>query len=148
MTRINCIPPKNLIDQHLIAEYREMLRMPDYLRKSKNSGKPISIPLFYKMSDGHVKFFYNKGLYLQRRHKELRDEMRRRGISANLTLGLAMFQHYGMMGDWEPDGDAMRVNAERICLRIDEMEGEPRYCGNRITKDEAKEIVKEALWTT
>lgn len=68
-----------------------------------------------------------------------------RGITANLTLSLSQFYHYGMMGDWEPDGDAMSVNVERLCQRIDEMDGEPRYCGQQISREEAKDMAKEAL---
>jgi hypothetical protein len=119
-----------------------MLRLPSYLQKSKNKGGPIEIPLFYKMSAGHVKFFYNKGLYLQRRHRDLRAEMERRGMKANLRLGMAMFNHYGMMGDWEPAEDAMRVNIERLCERINEMGSAPRYFGDPITREAAKALAK------
>lgn len=145
MTRINCIPVEKLIDQHVVAEYREMLRVPAYLRKSKNSGKPIKIPLFYKMSQGHVTFFYDKGLYLQNRHRKLRAEMARRGIQSNFELNLSIFHHYGLMGDWRPDSDAMGVNIERLLERIDGMGEEPRYFGQAVGREWAKELVRSAL---
>ena len=34
MTRINIIPPRELYDQHLIAEYREMLMVPASLKRT------------------------------------------------------------------------------------------------------------------
>ena len=114
-----------------------MLRMPEYLRKSYKTGKPLEIPLFYKMSAGHVKFFYDKGQYLKSRHEELKQEMRRRGMKPELTLHTGMFQHYGLMGDWQPTADSLYVNAERLCARIMDMADSPRYYKRDITKEQA-----------
>ncbi len=144
MTRINCIPVEFLIDQHLFAEYREMLRIPAALRKSMKTGRPAASPLFYKMSEGHIKFFYDKGEFLRKRHIELKNELKRRGLNhSDLSLSLSDFRHYGFMGDWEPDYEAMLVNTERLLERIDGMKNEPRYCGNKISRDEAKEMAKK-----
>jgi deoxyribonuclease (pyrimidine dimer) len=144
MTRINCIPVEFLIDQHLLAEYREMLRIPAALRKSMKAGRPVATPLFYKMSEGHIKFFYDKGEFLRKRHIELKSELKRRGLNhSDLSLSLSDFRHYGFMGDWDPDYEAMLVNTERLLERIDGMKNEPRYCGNKISRDEAKEMAKK-----
>ena len=55
MTRINIIPPAELCDQHLLAEHRELTRIPNLVVKGKFSleGQPSD----YKLGTGHVKFF-------------------------------------------------------------------------------------------
>ena len=143
MTRINCIPVSKLIDQHLRAEYREMLRLPNALKKSKSTGKPLAVPMFYKMSAGHMKFFYDKGEYLRKRHDELKKEMNRRGMKTEFSLNLGAFHHYGMMGDWTPGADAMLVNCERLIERINEMDENPRYNRQPISKEQAISMIKE-----
>ncbi len=37
MTRINLVPPSELCDQHLLAEYRELTRIPNLVAKGKFS---------------------------------------------------------------------------------------------------------------
>ena len=58
MTRINIIPPAELCDQHLLAEHRELTRIPNLVAKGKFSleGQPSD----YKLGTGHVKFFFDK----------------------------------------------------------------------------------------
>ena len=54
MTRINCgIPPAELTNKHLIAEHREIKRIPNCVIKGKYSltGQPDS----FKLGAGHVK---------------------------------------------------------------------------------------------
>ena len=67
MTRINVgIPPAELVNQHLIAEHREIKRIPNCIAKGKYSME--GIPDKFKLGTGHVKFFYNKLLYLKNKH--------------------------------------------------------------------------------
>ena len=78
MTRINIIPPKKLYDQHLIAEYREITMIPAALNRTLNSKSGLilsKIPEKYTLNRGHVYFFYNKGLYLNKRYEKLIEEM-------------------------------------------------------------------------
>ena len=73
MTRINCgMPVKQLSRQHLIAEHRELIRIPNTIK----SGKAIIKDILEKftLGKGHVKFFYNKLLYLHKRYEELYQE--------------------------------------------------------------------------
>ena len=35
MTRINLVPPEELCDQHLLAEHRELTRIPNAVAKGK-----------------------------------------------------------------------------------------------------------------
>lgn len=114
MTCVNCIPVEELCNSHLLAEYREMLRF----RHAK--AKVTDIPSSYRMGKGHVKFFYDKGKYLLRRHKEIKDELEKRGISNNLSLDLSSWLGW-QMKDWEPSKEDMSINYARINERIEGM---------------------------
>ena len=80
MTRINCIPVEELTDKHLIAEYRELPRVFKLARDPKPGEH---IPTYYSLGRGHVKFFYNKLFYLEKRFLALVLEMRARGFKPN-----------------------------------------------------------------
>lgn len=43
MTRINLLPPAQLADQHLIAEYRELPRIFTLVKSKLQSQKPLQI---------------------------------------------------------------------------------------------------------
>ncbi len=58
MTRINLVPPEELCDQHLLAEHRELTRIPNAVAKGKYHLK--GQPAEYKLGEGHVRFFFNK----------------------------------------------------------------------------------------
>ena len=64
MTRINCgIPPAELTREHLIAEHREIKRVPNKIRKRLEEGKEINFkgqPEKFKLGTGHEKFFVKK----------------------------------------------------------------------------------------
>ncbi len=112
MTRINCIPVQKLSRQHLVAEYREMLRLRNlYPRKVANPTPS------YRMGRGHVLFFLDKGAWLQRRHEQLRDEMARRGYTSNYKLDLSHWPDDAML-DWFPDIDARLANVARLINRM------------------------------
>ena len=66
MTRINTVPVECLSDKHLLAEYRELPRIFTAVAKIYDSGNqlPTDIPPNYKLGAGHVKFFYDKLLWL------------------------------------------------------------------------------------
>ena len=79
MTRINLIPPKELCDQHLLAEHRELTRIPNAVAKGKFHLK--GQPEEYKLGEGHVRFFFNKMAFLKRRYDELHKECKARGFN-------------------------------------------------------------------
>lgn len=54
MTRINLVPPEELCDQHLLAEHRELTRIPNAVAKGKYHLK--GQPAEYKLGEGHVRF--------------------------------------------------------------------------------------------
>ena len=63
MTRINLISPKELCDQHLLAEHRELTRIPNAVAKGKFHLK--GQPEEYKLGEDHVRFFFNKMAFLK-----------------------------------------------------------------------------------
>lgn len=87
MTRINLVPPQELMDQHLFAEFREIKMVPKSLARSIAArgvqGVLERIPSAFTLNTGHVSFFYDKGAYLVERYALLRLELERRGINFN-----------------------------------------------------------------
>jgi hypothetical protein len=78
MTRINAfIPVEELSREHLLAEHREIKRIPNMI----NSGKARieDIPDTFRLGTGHVKFFYNKIRFLFKRYCEIYDMCMKRG---------------------------------------------------------------------
>lgn len=116
MTRINCIPVKELTGKHLVAEYREIC----WARSWKIRKRPL--PESYRMGKGHCLFFHNKGQWLEKRHRQLIAEMKERGYQVNLSpLDLAHWPFWAMK-DWQPDKTAMAINRERIQERLNAAE--------------------------
>ncbi len=72
MTRINCaIQPAELSTKHLIAELREIKRIPNHIFANKDNLNLKGIPDKFTLGTGHVKFFYNKLAYLYKRYQAL-----------------------------------------------------------------------------
>ena len=70
MTRINVgVKPRELSNKHLLSEHREIKRIPNKIRSGKYvlKGKPEE----FKLGEGHVKFFYDKLLYLKKRYLKI-----------------------------------------------------------------------------
>lgn len=88
MVRINLINPRYLADQHLIAEYNEILMLVSHTRKHPPKSK-TKIPQNYVLGRGHINFFKNKLGYLKKRHEELKTEMKKRGFRVNKTVDLS-----------------------------------------------------------
>lgn len=105
MTRINCIRVEDLLDQHLLIEYREITRVSKLARQLDNYGS-------YKLGPGHVKFFYNKGLYLSKRCNDLYSECIKRGFSP--TKKVYRLHPEGLNLDWEPTIVDMYKNVSRL----------------------------------
>ena len=124
MTRINIVPTRELADQHLVAEYRELFMVGSALArtlKSPNRDKSLSsIPEKFTLNTGHVKFFYNKGRYLHKRYDELVEEMKRRGMNPDPERVFKRDQWPDeLYQDWEPDDQELAIVRQRIQERID-----------------------------
>lgn len=81
MTRINLIDPKFLCDQHLLAEHRELTRIPNSILSGKYSLEGKHIPTQYVLGTGHVTFFLNKIDFLFERYLQLHQECLNRNFA-------------------------------------------------------------------
>lgn len=73
MTRVNVgILPRELSNQLLIAELREIKRIPNCIKIGRFNLK--NVPEKFTLGTGHVSFFYNKIGYLKNRYKSLYEE--------------------------------------------------------------------------
>lgn len=116
MTRINVgILPQELSSKHLLAEHREIKRVPNQISKRKYSLK--GQPKEFKLGTGHVKFFYDKQLYLLNRYLQIYDECIKRNFNvqnySNAWDGIP--KH--LMGDYTPTKKDVELIKERILLR-------------------------------
>lgn len=113
MTRINVgIPPKNLPRELLIAEHREITRIPNAVKSGK--AKIENIPKKFKLGTGHVKFFYTRLGYLKKRYEELYNECMNREY--NVTDKSDAFSDLPecYMGDYTPTDEDKQLIIERI----------------------------------
>lgn len=123
MTRINLIKAKMLMDQHLIAEIKEINQLAGSFRvslKSKNGIDVTKLPKNFKLNTGHVKFFYNKGKYLENRFNDLVAEAKERKYIINAKFNNEWFKNsrLDLYQDWEPNENDISIVTERINFRI------------------------------
>lgn len=124
MTRINVVPVESLHRAHLIAEYRELPRVFALAHKASQSPKPWTDkqPKAYTLGTGHVLFFYDKLGYLAERHKELTQEMLKRGYQPSFTG--CLWQEWcnkipvWYWKDYKPTQEAIAINTARIVERM------------------------------
>lgn len=145
MTRINTIDPSLLLNEHLIAELRELPRIPNAVLSGKAKINLSKIPAVYTLGTGHVTFFYNKLGYLRDRHVALRAEyLTRNGKEYmdgayedfNLSpLSNSLF-HRHLCADWQPTPESVKINVERIRERFELRKRAYRF-GTEIINDEA-----------
>jgi deoxyribonuclease (pyrimidine dimer) len=144
MTRINsAIDPKNLTDQHLIAELRELPRIFTAVNKRIEKGKSFNdIPEQFTLGTGHTLFFYNKLNFLHQRHCLLRYEYQMRfgkdwKFRPDVNVIQCPFNNFHL-----PTQEEKQLLIDRISTRITESNQIPRYYGEKITKEKAIEILK------
>ena len=119
MTRINAsIQPFELSNSMLFAEYREAKRIPNTIK----SGKAVlkDIPKQFKLEKNHVKFFYDKILYLKRRSDALYIECLKRGINAPDYSDCYKDIPSHLFNDWRETKESRELLKERINKRLTE----------------------------
>lgn len=80
MTRINVgISPEELPNQLLLAEHRELKRIPNCIKSGRFNLS--NIPEKFTLGTGHVSFFYNKLKYLQTRYSKIYSECLKRNLN-------------------------------------------------------------------
>ena len=145
MTRINCaIPVEYLTDEHLLAEHREIARLPWNVSEAIRSGSiKTKVPSKFTLNSGHVLFFVNKNKFTLNRYKEIREECKRRGFNvADCESNWNTNECIQYMGDYTPTQEDKDILIERIELRIKESPKKYwHYNSKRITKEEAIELL-------
>ena len=113
MTRINVrISPTELTDKHLLAEHREIKRIPNCVAKGKYNMN--GIPERFKLGTGHVKFFYNKLLHLRKRYIRLYEECIKRGFNVQNYIEAWNNVPEELMNDYKVKANDKRIIRERI----------------------------------
>lgn len=141
MTRINTVNPSDLTNEWLLAEFRELPRIVNELEKHPTRFKLADIPSNYTLNTGHMKFFRNKLLFLAKRHREIRKELKRRGIACNKRIKVELFYlsdtiKKQALNDWTPHSDDHSVLIERLQARFD-----LRKKSYTMTKDNYKQVI-------
>ena len=138
MTRINVgIAPTNLPDELLLAELREIKRLPYFKRTLKDQTSPSE----FTLGKGHIKFFMTRLRYARERYRRLREEAERRGF--RVTDFSQNFEGLGENEEeWRPGIKDKEKIIERICQRVRESKKKCwHYYGRRITKEEVVEML-------
>ena len=116
MTRINVrILPQELPDKLLLAELREICRIPRTIQSGR--AKLDNIPKRFSLNKGHVKWFYDKNGYTLRRYKELRLEALKRGFNVQDFSDAWNDLPQHLMGDFSPTPEDRQLLIERITER-------------------------------
>ena len=139
MTRINVgIAPTNLPDELLLAELREIKRLPYFKRTLKDQTPPPE----FTLGKGHIKFFMTRLRYARERYQRLKEEAERRGFRVT-----DFSQNFDGLGEdeedkWRPGIKDKEKIIERISQRVRESKKKCwHYYGRRITKEEVVEML-------
>lgn len=145
MTRINsAINVRRLTDEHLLAEHREIKRLPYCLGKAIASGSVKSIPEKFTLGTGHVLFFLNKMEFVWQRYCEIYTECNQRGFSVdwyhNNFVGLPREYSNG----YTPTNEERKLLIKRISERIIQSKKKAwHYFGKEITKEQAVKLLTD-----
>jgi deoxyribonuclease (pyrimidine dimer) len=120
MVRINLIQPQFLTDQHLMAEFNEILMLCGYVKKHPEE---INIPQKFTLGKGHIKFFKNKLLYLQQRHKLLKEELLKRNYNVTKDMDINIYDNK-LKNDFTPTEKDKNIIKDRI---IEKLKMKPNY---------------------
>ncbi len=117
MTRINLIPVVELMDQHLIAEHRELKRIPSLIQKGKVNF--LNIPTVFTLWTGHVKFFYNKLWFLRNRYIELYEECIKRWFKVENYIWNFSWIPENLFWEFIPNEIDLEISKQRIKEKLD-----------------------------
>lgn len=144
MTRINsAISVSRLTDEHLLAEHREIKRLPSYYLKAKTSGALQRIPKEFCLGTGHVTFFLDKFAFSMTRYMEIRNECERRGFNVPDYSPLwKVVERNSCWRNYKPTKEERKLLVGRISERIQSSSKDFfHYYGERITKERAIELL-------
>ncbi len=132
MVRINLISPESLADQHLNAEYNEILMLVGHLKK--HGVDFDKIPKYYCLGKGHINFFKNKLGYLRDRYEHIKKEMRKRGFNPEKTLEIRGFGRE-LRRDFKPRKVDFELIKKRLAEKIRLKPNYYRYYGEYKGRD-------------
>lgn len=115
MTRINVgIHPAELPIKMLIAEHREIKRIPNCIKSGRYSLD--GIPSKFTLGAGHVKFFYNKLAYLRKRYELIYLTCTSPPYRFNVQYYGASFDGLpdALLGDYEPTMEDRALLVQRL----------------------------------
>ena len=138
MTRINCgVMVQKLTDQHLLAEHREIKRLPSLYKQRIDKGGVGFIPNRFCLGEGHVSFFINKGLFTLNRYKDIYNECLNRGFDVeDYSSNWGVYKQEHLL-NYTPTQNDFSLLVERISERITQSVQIPKYCKKSISKDDA-----------
>ena len=117
MTRINVgIPPSELTTKHLIAEHREIVRIPNCVAKGKFNLD--NQPSEFKLGSGHVKFFYTRLGYLKDRYEQIYQECIKKGYNVTYYGNAWNNIPENLMGNYTPTQKDIEIIKQRITERL------------------------------
>lgn len=142
MTRINTINPRCLLDSHLIAEWRELPRIPNTIISGKAKIDFKKIPDKFCLGIGHAIFFYNKLTFLEKRHAAICKEMDKRGIKRDPTIRVDLSRlpdvyRVALCNDYQPTIEDQLLSIDRICERFELRKKPYRFHGAKVDDDHA-----------
>lgn len=146
MTRINAnLQVKLLSDEHLLAEHREIKRIPVVLQKSIKSGSINNIPESFRLGAGHVLFFLNKLQFVFNRYKEIHTECIKRGFNVeDYSNNFVNITDKSYWNDWECSPEYIKTVVERIISRINESNKQYfHYYGTKLNKTNYITLLKK-----
>lgn len=120
MVRINIVKPNILTDQHLIAEYNEILMLLGHVKKVPTIK---NIPEKYCLGKGHINFFKNKLKYLQKRHEQIKKEMKNRKYKPKISIKLNEYKKE-LQNNWKPQKNDEKIIKKRI---IEKLKKKPEF---------------------
>jgi len=142
MTRINVgMLPLQLTDNHLIAEIKEINQLIGSFNVSLRSKLGINnIPAKFTLNSGHVKFFYDKQLFLYNRFNSLKQEALNRGFNIQTEFN-DLHKNSKYWNDYTPVQRDRDILIERITSRLKTQKNKIRYCREVIDSELAIELL-------
>ena len=102
-----------------------------------------NIPDKYTLKNGHMRFFKDKVLYLKKRHKQIKGEMKSRGFKPVRTLRTSGVKK-SLMNNWKPNPQDLQLIKKRLLYKLKLKPEWYRYYGEHKPKKFLIELVSKA----
>lgn len=133
------------MDRHLVAELHELPRVFTAVNKRIQEGKEFDdIPAKFSLGKGHVKFFYDKLLFLERRFYRLKKEYwNRYGKEWRYSIEGRVPRDPRVYKDYVSSAEEKAILVDRISSRILSSSNMPLFFKAKLCKEKAIELLKE-----